>query len=96
MKRIYAIYDLVSLMITSTVLHTEAHDAPAVRGFHDALNSPQSALGQHPSDFNLLCLGTINELGIITPEKGADGQPCPRVVATGAAWLETRNSEASK
>lgn len=96
MKRIYAIYDLVSLMIVSAVLHLEVHDAPATRAFHDALGTPNSNFGHHPADFNLVCLGSISELGVITPELGLDSQPCPRVVATGASWLEARSSEATK
>jgi len=81
-------------MIVSSVLMLDVHDAPATRAFHDALSSPNTGFSSHPADFNLVCLGTISELGVITPELGMDGQPCPRVVATGSSWATAR--EASK
>lgn len=90
-KRVYAVYDLVALMISSSVLMVEAHDAVAVRSFHDALGSDRTGFSAHPGDFNLVCLGTIDASGVIVPELGLEGQPCPRVVATGESWLAARD-----
>ena len=86
MKRIYAVYDLVSLMIVSSVLFLEVADGPAIRSFQDAVTDPKSPFGRHPADFNLMCLGVMEPNGRLVPEV-ADGITIPRVVATGVYFI---------
>lgn len=83
MKHIYTVYDTVAQTVLPTLI-VEASDAPAIRAFHDALSAPNSLLAQHPADFNLLLLGSIQEDGTLLPA------PSPTVLATGSAWLEHR------
>lgn len=81
MKSIYSVYDLKSESLIGGLI-TERLDAPAIRAFHDALDPKNnSILAAHPADFQLMCLGTIEDDGriFISP----DG---PTVVATGAQW----------
>lgn len=58
-KKIYCVYDVVSGMHLQPVLHP--NDAAAIRVFTDAINSRDTALGAHPSDYNLMCLGAFSE-----------------------------------
>lgn len=80
MRSIYCLYDRIALTFIG-VLMTERADAPAIRIFHDVLSAKESAPGQHPNDYDLLCLGTISDDAVVTPLS------VPRVVATGGAWL---------
>jgi len=80
-KRLYMVYDIIAGTVLPSVI-VENADAPAMRAFNDALNNPQSLLGQHPADFKLLFIGETNETGLIVPQLD-----CPATIATGAAWL---------
>lgn len=81
MRQLYAVLDLKAESLIGGIIQ-ERLDAPAIRAFHDALDSKSnSILSQHPADFSLLLLGTIEEDGRIYPN--GDG---PQVVATGAQW----------
>jgi len=87
LKQLYAVYDLVAETIVGGVIQ-ENQDAPAIRAFADALVNPQSLLGQHPRDFNLMLLGSIVSDGTIVPASGG-----PVVVATGAALTAVQETE---
>lgn len=92
MRSIYTVYDLKAESIVGGLI-MERLDAPAIRAFHDALDpKSQSILAQHPADFALLCIGTIDDAGtIIAPD-------APETIATGAQWAAAAylNEEASK
>jgi len=80
-RSLYAVYDTKSEGIVGGLI-MERLDAPAIRAFHDALNpKSNSILSAHPTDFNLICLGSLEESGQIYPN--IDG---PNIVATGAQW----------
>lgn len=79
MKKLYAIIDTASTLIIGGV-HVFAHDAAAIRFFGDLVGDPQTMMGRHPNDHNLLALASVDEE---TGELLTDG--CPSVVVTGAA-----------
>lgn len=66
MQQIYAIIDDVAGEIGPVV--SMRHDAVATRMFADLINQPNGAMAKHPQDYRLLRLGTIDEVGNITPE----------------------------
>lgn len=93
MNRIYSLYDNVAGQVAGR-LFTAPADAAAIRSFVDALRMEDSIPGQHPQDFDLLFLGTIDEQGVIDFDSS-----CPKVVLTGASWLASisegpKNAEA--
>lgn len=102
MKRLYCIRDLVSMIFDAQVI-VHHNDTSAVRTFEDALRNPQGFIGQHPKDFELVCVGDFDEeTGRITGFErvvrdgngvviGVD-KPYPRVVLTGEAWLAMQSS----
>lgn len=94
MKRIYTIRDTVAETVGPLVVF--AVDAAAVRLFTDNLADMQTQLSKHPDDFELVCCGTIDDDGQLTPEGdsyGDGGQP--RVVLTGRQWREMREAAAA-
>lgn len=74
---IYAIYDNVAQAIIGG-LHIQPHAAPAIRMFGDVAALPNSSIGLHPADFDLVQLGVLNEDNTITPQK--------EIILTGANW----------
>lgn len=78
LKRIYAIYDNVAEAIIGG-LHLHSNAAPAIRMFGDVALMPNSSVQLHPSDFDLIQLGTIQEDGTIT-------ESTRTLVLTGATW----------
>lgn len=55
------------------------HEATAVRMFADAASHPNSLIKQHPEDFDLVRIGTLDdETWELTPEK--------TIVLTGSSW----------
>ncbi|AZL82915.1 nonstructural protein [Apis mellifera associated microvirus 12] len=88
--RLYGIYDVRGETIIGNVVSHRV-DAAAVRMFGDIAGDKQSLVGTHPSDFDLVHIGTLAlDTGVI------DTTDCPRVVVTGAAWLAAQaQSEAS-
>lgn len=54
----------------------------AIRSFSDVALDPQTTVGRHPEDFDLLQIATVNEgSGEVTPCSP------PVVLVTGVAWL---------
>jgi hypothetical protein len=77
MKSIYAIYDNVAEQIIGG-LHVFPHQAPAIRMYGDIAAMPDSTIGKHPHDFDLIQVGILNDDTTITPVK--------ETVLTGAQW----------
>lgn len=82
MKQLYTVYDLKAATVIGSIIQ-ESGDAPAIRAFHDALNPKhQTVLSEHPEDFTLLCIGSMDSSGlIVAPEPGLI-----QTIATGAQW----------
>lgn len=82
MKQLYIIYDIKAESVIGGIIQ-EAADGPAIRAFHDALNPKnQTVLSDHPEDFKLLCIGSMDATGlIVAPEPGL----IP-IIATGSQW----------
>lgn len=57
---IYAVYDTVTQDLAGG-LFLYKHPAAAIRSFRDGLTDKQSALSRHPADFELHCLGHLDE-----------------------------------
>jgi len=83
MKRIYLIVDTLSESAVGPLM-LFPHDAPAVRFFNELLADPQTPVGRHPSDHQLLCVGVLLEQ---TFTIDADQRS---IVHTGAAWLASQ------
>lgn len=88
-RKIYSLYDGVAGMLDGQLMLVN-RDGPAIRAFFDALGRADTLPGQHPGDYSLVCLGTIEDNGVIVPESSG---PC--VVATGVSWVESRQRELS-
>lgn len=97
--RIYAVYDLKSEALAGRMLHLSPADGAACRDFTDLLlRSPDTAIGQHPEDYNLVCLGHFERAEdgrlMIAPEvEPVQGIPVPhRVVLCGADVVRTERT----
>lgn len=89
---IYAIRDTLAGMLIGG-LHMHRHDAPAIRFFTDVATMPDSGIGRHPNDYELVCLANISDDGTIEQwaVPGLNGDTAyakldVRVVLTGAQW----------
>lgn len=67
-KGLYVIVDRKAEEILGNIIHVTRHEAPAVRSFDDAARMPQSIIGQHPEDFDLVRLGYLEEDLTLTVE----------------------------
>lgn len=85
-KQVYALVDTRAGCILGG-LHLFPHDAPAVRFFGDLAADPQTMIGRHPNDHQLVQIGVLDEF---TQE--LVGSPI-RVVITGAAWLAAQQPQ---
>lgn len=93
MRNMYCVYDLKSEAIAGGII-LERLDAPAIRAFHDALDPKHATvLSSHPADFQLICLGSVDDSGqiVVNPSWLTP-------VATGAQWAAANylNEEVSK
>lgn len=90
MKRLYAILDTAAAMIIGGV-HVFPNDAPAIRFFGDLVADPQTMMGRHPKDHQLLCIASLDEEDGSLLTEGF-----PQVVITGdamkAAQLATQEN----
>lgn len=66
-RQLYAIVDHKAEDILGPIIIARAN-AVAVRIFTDLVKSDQNDVGQHPEDFTLVQLGTLNADLTITPE----------------------------
>lgn len=77
---IYAILDVKADLLVGG-LHLHKAEAAAIRMFSDIAALPDTTVGRHPDDYELLFLGAIGEDNQIEPM-------CPPLVAlTGKQWL---------
>lgn len=85
--KLYLIKDTLANTVFGGLIRV-SNDEVARRNFYDALQAKDSPLNAHPADYNLLCVGTMDETtGIINP------QDIPNIVATGKDWVDA-NKEA--
>lgn len=77
MKKLYAIHDRVANCIIGGIV-CERNDAVVTRMFSHLLRDTNSAVGAHPADHDLMCLGSMEDDGTITAIR-------PEIVVTGAA-----------
>lgn len=89
MKRIYAIRDRVAEAFGP--LMTFPHDAPAIRAFSDVAVDPNTQVGRHPDDFELLELGVLDDSA-----SEIVSQVPARVVITGTQWRAAQVTEATE
>jgi len=57
--KLYALHDKKAQWLSS--FHCERSDAQASRGFADAVNAKDSVFAKYPEDFELVCLGEVEE-----------------------------------
>lgn len=80
---IYAIYDKMAQAIVGGLYLFKA-DAPATRFFTDVIALPDSQIGKHVDDYELV------QLGFLASDDEVDGceqlEPAYRIVLTGSAW----------
>lgn len=92
MKFIYAVLDLVAKELVGLqmyTLFTFRTDEQAIRYFTDITNDPSSVLHKHVADYDLICVGVVDEkdpdnIALVAEEK-------PRVVISGAALVALQN-----
>lgn len=83
MKTLYAIFDRIANELVGLRMYTIMcfrTNEEAARYFSDAINDTSSILNKHPSDYTLVRLGQIDDLGNITATK-------PELVVTGDTLL---------
>lgn len=99
---IYCVIDRLAQQVTGQIFTARAH-AAAVRLFIDLLSDTRTTPGQHPMDFDLVCLGHLVDHD--TAFKTAEDQPNSEirittdgthVILTGEAWLATQKPTLSK
>lgn len=67
-RRLYCIYDIKAEAVVGGVVQLLGTDAEAARMFTGVLTTPGTICHEHPEDFNLMLLGTIDyESMKITP-----------------------------
>lgn len=83
MKKLYAILDTAATNILGGI-HLFPRDEAALRFFRDLVGDPQTMMGRHPKDHNLLCVGELDEENgnILT-------EGFPYVVVSGSAMAES-------
>lgn len=82
--RLYMIYDTRAQMLIGGIQPFK-HDAPAIRFFDDVARGDNSIVGKHPHDFQLLCIGELEEDGTLCPNR--------RIVLEGSVWFDTVNAQ---
>jgi hypothetical protein len=82
---ILALFDNVANCQAGPLI-TERAAAPAIRAFHDALSQQNTMPGRFPSNYDLKCVGTIDD-------ETMELQPQTPVltVARGQEWLDAQN-----
>nr|QXN72830.1 MAG: hypothetical protein [Microvirus sp.] len=78
---LYAVRDTVAqLLVGGIQLHR--HEAAAIRTFGDIATMKGSVVQMHPTDFELVRLGHLDDDNQLVPDFA--------VIMTGAAWLATQ------
>lgn len=78
-RHIYAIYDNKAQDIISDQIWIERHNVQAIRNFQQAYQNPKSLVNKYIEDYDLVCLGEMNDEGHIT---GHDFTTNPNGTAT--------------
>lgn len=83
--RMYQVRDKVARCMQGPII-CERSDPPAIRMFYQACADPNGQLGKYPRDFEMVCLGEIDDTdgSLVVPE---DRSAFPAVVATGVQYL---------
>lgn len=79
MQRIYAVFDRVAETAVGGLMLFPG-DPSAVRTFLDLVADPKTQVGQHPRDYDLICVGTYD-----MQRCAVVGHEQPVTVLTGAA-----------
>lgn len=88
-ERLYTVYDKKAEQCIAGIIRVQ-NDEVARRHFHDALKNTESPLAQHPEDYDLLYLATIDiREGMITDNT-------PRTISAGADWIEAAQLKVAK
>lgn len=58
--RMYQTYDVVSRSCVGMIF-VERADQPAIRAFQMGCENPESMMGKYPKDYELLCIGEIDD-----------------------------------
>lgn len=88
--KLFQCYDLKAEQVAGPIM-IFPREAPAIRHFQNELGKGEgSYLGQYPSDYILLHIGTLDEqTGRITAIHDENGVACnPEIVATGKEWVD--------
>lgn len=86
MRKLYCLYDAVSQQIVGGI-KLGTIPGPMIREFHDVLSNREGPFYSHAQDYQLVCLGRVEEE--VTP---LIEDTFFEVVATGAAWKEAQNA----
>lgn len=78
---IYAVLDVIAHQLVGG-LYLHKHEAAAVRFFADVATMPDSLVGKHPQDFDLVRLGYITHDNVLEPEH--------TVILKGSIWAAAR------
>lgn len=81
--KIFAVFDTKAQAFNSPFFMM--NEGMAIRGFSDAVNNKENAIGQHPEDYTLFRIGDYNdENGAITPE-------APTTLGIGVEYISQPN-----
>lgn len=86
-RYIIALEDTLAGDITG-VIQIFPHPAPAIRFFGDIASHPESNVGRHIEDYQLVSLGTLNDDNTVTPDK--------QVIITGSQWRASQQINAQE
>jgi len=86
-KSVYSVYDVKAEAYSP--LFMQAHDAAAVRAFGELLSDRQSLAAKYPEDYELHVVGEFEECPATLSESVLSGG-VPRVVITGAQWVQAQ------
>lgn len=89
-KGLYVIFDKVANAVAGPVM-TYAHDAVATRAFMDIAGNKDSSLYQHVEDYDLLCVGVLDEEKCVVSECDE-----PHTIVSGVALKEMRDGGQTK
>lgn len=85
MRYITAIHDNKANDIVGTMFVLHRAHAAAIRMYSDAASNPQNEIGKHPEDYDLVCVGYIEDEE--RPEKITAAY---EIILTGAQWVAAR------
>lgn len=84
---LYIVWDNKAEDITGGLAAVHKADAPAMRMFADMVTRPNSPLAQHADDYELVCIGTLDDNGEINSAER-------RIVTTARLIVAAANAHA--